>query len=220
MNATQLFFALLSDFKGTQDELKWPNEGSFEVVVGAILVQNTAWKNVQKALENLRAADKMSLEAIANISTNELATLIKPSGFYNTKAKRLQGLCKEIVARFGEFENFKTSVDREWLLGIKGVGAETCDAILAYACGRAVMVVDAYVLRILGHLGYEFDSYDEASEWLSALEYDKIFTRFTDADEAEILRIFHALVLEFCKAHFRGKILDQSGAEILNSISF
>lgn len=221
MTSTQLFLTLLGDVKNANfDELKWPGEGTFEVVVGAVLVQNTAWKNVEKALENLRRAGRLNLEGILELSNSQLAELIKPSGFYNTKAKRLGGLCVAIAAEFGDFESFKEQVSREWLLAVKGIGAETCDAILAYACGRAVMVVDAYALRVLGHLGYEFECYEEAQEWLAGLDYDEIY-EVLDAekfDEAEILRLYHVLIIEFCKANFRGKILSEQGRAVLSML--
>lgn len=218
MNSTELFLTLLnSKNRENFDELKWPNEGTFEVIAGAILVQNTNWSNVQKALLNLKNSDNMDLNSVCNLEILTLAELIKPSGFYNTKARRLHELCVAIKQEFGDFENFKQNVSREWLLSVKGVGAETCDAILAYACDRAVMVVDAYALRILGVLGYEFESYCEAQEWLSALDYDKIYKILDDNvfSEAEILKLYHILVLEFCKENFRGKILNERGRALL-----
>ncbi|MBR8464781.1 endonuclease III [Campylobacter sp. faydin G-140] len=221
MNSTEIFLTLLnSKNRDNLDELKWPNENTFEVVVGAILVQNTNWKNVEKALINLKNADKISLDKILSISVQSLAGLIKPSGFYNTKAKRLNTLCVAMQREFGDFESFRESVSREWLLGIKGIGAETCDTILAYACSRPAMIVDAYALRILSFLGYEFGSYDEAAEWLSSLEYDKIYQILGDNyNETEIFKLYHALILEFCKEHFKGKNLDDSGKMILSTIS-
>ena len=221
MTSTQMFLALLNSKKRENlDELKWPGENTFEVIAGAVIVQNTAWKNVEKALENLRAAGKLSLDGILSLKVDELAGLIKPSGFYNTKAKRLLGLCAAIKREFENFENFRQSVSRERLLGVKGVGAETCDAILAYACGRAAMVVDAYALRILGFLGYEFECYDEAAEWLGALNFGEIYEILGDGnfDEAEILKLYHALITEFCKENFKGKILSERGKQILSEL--
>jgi len=221
MTSTQLFLALLNSKKRENlDELKWPGENTFEVIAGAVLVQNTAWKNVEKALENLRAAGKLSLDGILSLKADELAGLIKPSGFYNTKAKRLLGLCAAIKREFENFENFRQSVSRERLLGVKGVGAETCDAILAYACGRAAMVVDAYALRILGFLGYGFECYDEAAEWLGALNFGEIYENLDgeNFDEAEILKLYHALITEFCKENFKGKILSERGKQILSEL--
>ena len=146
MDSTQLFLALKNaGVKADADgPLWWPNAGTFEVVVGAVLIQNTNWKNADKALNNLKNENLMSVESIVKTPVAELALLIKPSGFYNTKTKRLKTLCDAIFKKFGDFENFKENVSREWLLGVKGIGAETCDAVLCYACGRDVMVVDSY----------------------------------------------------------------------------
>ena len=220
MRSTDLFLALLNHKKRNFDELKWPGEGTFEVVLGAILVQNTNWKNVEKALTNLKNASKDSLQGICTLENSELTTLIKPSGFYNTKAKRLKTLCLAIKNEFGDFENFKENASREWLISVKGVGAETCDTILAYACGKPYMVVDAYALRIMAYFDYNFECYDEAAEWFSSLDYDEIY-KILDSeefDEVEILKLYHALILEFCKENFKGKILSQNGQKILSSI--
>jgi len=220
MRSTDLFLALLNHKSRKFDELKWPGEGTFEVVLGAILVQNTNWKNVEKALDNLKNSSKDSLQGICTLENSELATLIKPSGFYNTKAKRLKTLCLAIKNEFESFDNFKENVSREWLINVKGVGAETCDAILAYACGKPYMVVDAYALRIMAYFDYNFECYDEAAEWFSSLDYDEIY-KFLDSekfDESEVLKLYHALILEFCKENFKGKILSQNGQEVLDSI--
>lgn len=215
MNATELFLALFYSFDGKKDELIWPNENSFEVIVGAILTQNTTWKNTQKSLENLRLKNALCIDGILDLQIGELAMLIKSSGFYNTKAKRLYALTRAIKVEFDDFDGFRQNVSREWLMGIKGIGAETCDAILAYACGRAVMVVDAYVNRILSYLGYEFQSYDEVQEWLMGLDFSQIQDRIGESSEVEIFKIFHILVLEFSKKYFKGKKLDDKGKNIL-----
>ena len=221
MDSTQLFLALKNaGVKADADgPLWWPGAGTFEVVVGAVLIQNTNWKNADKALNNLKNANLMSLEGIVKTPAAELALLIKPSGFYNTKAKRLKMLCDAIFKKFGDFENFKENVSREWLLGVKGIGAETCDAVLCYACGRDVMVVDSYALRILSFLGYEFESYDEAQEWLEAVDSEQICKAYgRGLDMNEIYAKFHGKIVEFCKVHFGGKKLDDAGEEILRSI--
>lgn len=220
MTSTDLFLTLFNHKNKKFDELKWPGEGTFEVVLGAILVQNTNWKNVEKALNNLKNAGKDSLDGICSLENSELATLIKPSGFYNTKAKRLKTLCLAIKNEFESFDSFKENVSREWLISVKGVGAETCDAILAYACGKPYMVVDAYALRIMAYFDYIFESYEEAAEWFSLLDYDEIYKILDSSkfDEVEILKLYHALILEFCKENFKGKILSQNGQKILSSI--
>ena len=109
----------------------WPNVGTFEVVVGAILTQNTKWENVEKALNQWKMKNgKWKMEAVASFEPLFLAELIKPAGFYNQKAKRLIALSRNILRDFGNFESFKENVTREWLLAQKGVGFETADSIL------------------------------------------------------------------------------------------
>ena len=232
MSATELFIALFRAVE-IKDFRWWPGFGSFEVVVGAILIQSTAWRNADAALQNLRSKGLLSLESIAGLDEAELAEIIKLSGFYNQKAKRLSLLCKAIIADFGDFESFKAGVSREWLLARKGIGAESCDAILCYACERAVMVADSYSARLLGALGYEFESYDELSAWLGELEFERIYELVNSANsfdgaaaaKAEKLEnengayaLFHGLIVEFCKAHLKGKIFDESAKIILNDL--
>lgn len=231
MSATELFIALFRAVK-IKDLRWWPAFGSFEVVVGAILIQNTAWSNADAALQNLRSKGLLSLESIAGLDEAELAEIIKVSGFYNQKARRLSLLCKAIIADFGDFESFKSGVSREWLLTRKGIGAESCDAILCYACERAVMVADSYSARLLGALGYEFESYDELSAWLGELEFGRIYEFVNSANspcyaaakvdklksENGVYALFHGLIVEFCKAHLKGKIFDDFAMEFFDNL--
>ncbi len=183
----------------------WPNVGEFEVLIGAILTQQSRWENVEKSLENLRSKELLSLEGIVSTNETVLADLIKASGFYNQKAKRLKLLSQHILTDFGDFESFKASVDREWLLSQKGVGEETADSILCYGCKREVMVVDAYTNRLLRAFGYEFESYGELQEWLvSGIEsnYSKITKLYDeDIDLFTIFSRFHGKIVEFVKCH-------------------
>ena len=231
MSATELFIALFRAVK-IKDFRWWPGFGSFEVVVGSILIQNTAWRNADAALQNLRSKGLLSLESIAGLDEAELAEIIKVSGFYNQKARRLSLLCKAIIADFGDFESFKSGVSREWLLARKGIGAESCDAILCYACERAVMVADSYSARLLGALGYEFESYDELSAWLGELEFGRIYEFVNSANspcgaaakterlesENGVYALFHGLIVEFCKAHLKGKIFDDFAMEFFDNL--
>lgn len=231
MSATELFIALFRAVE-IKDFRWWPAFGSFEVVVGAILIQNTAWRNADAALQNLRSKGLLSLESIAGLDEAELAEIIKVSGFYNQKARRLNSLCKAIIADFENFESFKAGVSREWLLARKGIGAESCDAILCYACERAVMVADSYSARLLGALGYEFESYDELSAWLGELEFERIYEFVNSANfpcdaaakadklenENGAYALFHGLIVEFCKAHLKGKIFDDFAMEFFDNL--
>lgn len=152
----------------------WPSAGEFEVIIGAILTQNTTWKNVEKSLHNLK--DHLKLESFLQLNENELKERIKPSGFYNQKAPRLLTLAQNIKAEFKTFENFQKTVCREWLLRQKGIGEESADAILCYGCFREEMVIDAYTKRILKQYGIEFKKYANYKMYIQkSVENDKTF---------------------------------------------
>ncbi|PIE58905.1 MAG: endonuclease [Desulfobulbus propionicus] len=131
----------------------WPAETPFEVMVGAVLTQNTNWGNVEKAIVCLKEAGVMELEQMALLPQEVLAAHIRPSGYYNQKAQRLQNLC-QCIRDTGEgtvegFLSLEPMVLRETLLSIKGIGPETADSIMLYAARQPVFVVDAYTFRIL-----------------------------------------------------------------------
>lgn len=217
MQSEDLFLALDNavKFDFSKNPFWWPNTGKFEVIVGAILVQNTNWKNAELALENLRKFGLLDLEKIANLNLENLANIIKPSGFYNQKAKRLNLLCNAILSEFGDFESFKFSVSREWLISQKGIGLETCDAILCYGCGREIMVCDKYTANLLRFLGYEFESYEEMQEWLESIDMSEIWQIYPNMSENEIFARFHGIIVEFCKEHFKNGKFDQIAKNIL-----
>lgn len=146
--------------------LWWKNAGTFEVVIGAILTQNTNWKNVEMSLGALESLGLLSLESLANCDILVLQNAIRQSGFFRQKAIRLQNLAQNILGDFGDFESFKESVSREWLLNQKGVGKESADSILNYACLREVMVADKYTQRLLAEYGFEFWEYDDLAGFL------------------------------------------------------
>ena len=131
----------------------WPADGPFEVIVGAILTQNTNWRNVEKALGNLKAAGAMDAAALRAMPEPALAELIRPSGFFTVKARRL----KALLAWLGEDWRERLAGDlnevRAGLLSVNGVGEETADAILLYAAGHPTFVIDAFTRRILDRVG-------------------------------------------------------------------
>lgn len=135
----------------------WPGETQFEVIVGAYLTQNTTWTNVERALENLRAAGVLTLEGIRKIRLSRLERLIRPSGYFRQKAKRikifLRFLDREHRGSLGALFSQPTQVIREQLLLLNGVGPETADSILLYAGNHPVFVVDAYTRRVLDRHG-------------------------------------------------------------------
>ncbi len=134
---------------GAQDW--WPAQGPFEVVVGAVLTQNTSWKNVEKAIANLHQAGLVDLEKLHRLEHDTLAALIRPSGYFNIKARRLKNLCDWLVQQGGmdALEKLPTTELRKGLLSVNGIGPETADDIVLYAFNRPVFVIDAYTRRLL-----------------------------------------------------------------------
>ena len=134
----------------------WPAESRFEVMVGAILTQNTAWTNVEKAISNLKAANYLNAKTIAQSENASIASLIRPSGYFNVKAKRLKKFCQWYVENgsYSRLRYWSTKKLRKELLTVHGVGHETADDILLYAFNRPVFVIDAYTRRVFSRLGY------------------------------------------------------------------
>lgn len=181
----------------------WPAATSFEVMIGAILTQNTSWKNVEKAIHNLKVYDLLDARKIHELDQDTLAMAIKPAGTYNLKAARLKGFVAWFLERFdGDLERMKRSSPdrlREELLEVKGIGPETADAILLYALGMPVFVVDAYTHRLLTRheLAMDEATYDDLKEY---------FERNLPKD-ANLYNDFHALIVsvgkEFCRPKAR-----------------
>ncbi len=166
----------------------WPAETDYEVVVGAVLTQNTSWKNVERAIANLKDANRLSPDAILKARNTELEALIRPSGFYRQKAERLKlatGKWLEIRdSRRGSME-----LRKEWL-SVKGIGMETADSILLYAMGRPIFVVDAYTRRFCGScFAREFKGYEG---------YRAFFESNLPRD-LDIFKEYHALIVEWGK---------------------
>lgn len=135
----------------------WPADTPFEVVIGAILTQGVAWRNVEQAIRNLKQAGLLDLMAMAQAPHDELARLIRPTRYYNMKVKKLHAFCRHVVENYGGslerlFEKELWAL-REELLGIYGIGEETADSILLYAAEKPIFVVDAYTKRIFTRLG-------------------------------------------------------------------
>lgn len=216
MNSTELFELLYKEIN-LKDHFWWPNYGSFEVVVGAVLTQNTKWQNVEKSLLNLKEKGVLNLEGILSLDDETLANLIKPSGFMNVKTKRLKNLLSAISLEFGDFESFKECVSKEWLICIKGIGAESCSAILCYACKRDEMVVDNYTIKVLNFLNYEFESYLEAQEWLCSVDFDEVSKKHGFKSLNELYCAYHGLFVEFGKEHIKGYKFSQYAKNLLQN---
>ncbi len=178
----------------------WPNYGSFEVVLGVILTQNSNWTRVEASLKNLRLRHLCDLEPVALSKGEWIRECIQPSGMYTHKTTYIQALSQNIIGEFGSFESFCDHVDRNWLLQQRGIGPESADSILCYACGRAVMVVDRYTQRLLSALGYVFEDYDELQAWCSNLHVN-----FDEAALPKIYAEFHGMIVEYMKRYSSSK---------------
>jgi endonuclease-3 related protein len=156
LHALRATFRLLSRHFGPQRW--WPGDTPFEVCVGAILTQNTAWTNVEKAIANLRRARVLSPERLRALPHRRLAALIRPAGYFNVKARRLRSFLDFLHAGFRDdlrrMFRLPTAALREKLLAVNGIGPETADSILLYAGGHESFVVDAYTRRILIRHGW------------------------------------------------------------------
>ncbi|MEX2316236.1 MAG: endonuclease III domain-containing protein [Pirellulales bacterium] len=180
-------------------QLWWPGDSPFEVMIGAVLVQNTSWKNVERAIANLRDAGLIDPQALYALPADELAELIRPAGYFQVKTKRLRNLLKFVIDQYDGSLEAMAQTDqaslREQLLAIHGIGPETADAILLYALGRPTFVVDTYTHRVLarhGWIGYEA-GYDEIKDH---------FETSLPAD-APLYNEYHALLVrvgkDFCR---------------------
>ena len=136
----------------------WPGETPFEVCLGAILTQNTSWTNVEKALDSLRSRGLLSFAALARLRAARLAPLIRSSGYFNVKARRVKSfldfLFREYAGRVAPMASEQPQTLRAKLLDVKGIGPETADSIVLYAAKLPLFVVDAYTRRIFSRLGY------------------------------------------------------------------
>jgi len=175
------------------DQSWWPADSSFEVMVGAVLTQNTAWVNVEQAITNLRRSDSLTLESILALSDEALAQLIRPSGYFNIKAKRLKNLCMWIAENGGESKlaAVDTGTLRSSLLQVNGVGPETADDILLYAFARPVFVIDTYTRRLFSKL-YLI----QGSEPYEDLR--RLFEAELDADVG-LFNQYHALIVRHAR---------------------
>ncbi len=179
----------------------WPAEGPFEVMVGAILTQNTAWINVEKAIRALKEKRLLSPEAMEHIDEETLARIIQPSGYYRVKAKRLKSLVQFLLEEYsGNIETMSAEelpFLREKLLSIRGVGPETADSILLYACGKPVFISDAYTQRIL-------QRHSLISEEASVQQIRDLFMTHLPHD-VPLFNQFHALLVYTGKTFCRTK---------------
>ena len=192
-------YQLLLDYYGPQHW--WPADGCFEIMVGAILTQNTNWTNVEKAIANLKTADSLSPRKINELDTNQLAQIIRPAGYYNIKAKRLKNFvnffCREFNTDLALLKDTSIHTLRPSLLSVSGIGPETADSILLYALEKPVFVVDAYTCRIFARHGLiEPD-----------IEYEQLRELFEDnlPEDIQLYNEYHALLVRTGKEYCRPK---------------
>ena len=179
----------------------WPAQTAFEVIVGAILTQSTAWVNVERAISNLRAARVLTPSALLAVRTQRLAEMVRPSGYFRQKAKKLKAFVRFLQAEYGGslkrmFES-PTLELREKLLAVHGIGPETADSILLYAGNHPVFVVDAYTHRILERHGIADGKPD----------YERVRSFIEDAlpRSPQLYNEFHALIVNTGKNWCRKK---------------
>ncbi len=180
----------------------WPARTPLETAIGAILTQNTAWENVEKAIQNLKAKKVLNLSVLHKIKNSELSKLIKPAGFFNVKTKRLRSFLDFLKEESSDnhlssLRKYSTDKIRQKLLDVSGIGPETADSILLYALNRPVFVVDAYTKRILSRHGLCFDkaSYDEIQRMF----------RVSVRKSTKLYNEYHALLVVLAKKYCRTK---------------
>lgn len=177
----------------------WPADEPFEVMVGAILTQSTAWRNVEKAIANLKAASALSPAALRSLDLSEIAALIRPSGYYNAKARKLKALVEWLGDSYGDdiarMSAQGTDKLRCQLLSVYGVGLETADSIILYVANQPVFVIDSYTRRIIGRLGL-------APGHESYQAYQTLFMNNLTVD-AKLFNEYHALLVQLGKKFCR-----------------
>ncbi len=177
----------------------WPGETPFEVIIGAILTQNTSWSNVEKAIANLKKEKLLTPKRLHALKAGELAAHIRPAGYFNVKAKRLKNFLDRLFEKHnGNLSRFlkkDAAALREELLSVNGIGPETADSIVLYAANYPEFVVDAYTKRIFSrHKLVKIDA-----------GYEEVKSLFTDnlSPDAQVFNEYHALIVRtgkyFCK---------------------
>jgi endonuclease-3 related protein len=169
----------------------WPAEEPFEVIVGAILTQSAAWTNVEKAIANLKKARALTPKTLRKLPAEEIASLIYPSGYYNSKARKLKAFVNWLGERYGDNLShlFNNNIEdlRVQLLSVYGIGEETADSIILYAAGKPVFVIDAYTHRFINRRGLK-----PPTETYAA--YQNIFKEHLPAD-SQLFNEYHALLV-------------------------
>ncbi len=179
----------------------WPGDSTLEICIGAILTQNTNWENVERAILNLKKNNLLTPDTLYNLSLEKLATLIRPAGYYNIKAKRIKNflnfLNSEVALNIDKLNKYSLSILREKLLSINGIGPETADSMILYAFEKPIFVVDAYTARIFSRHSMipEKTTYEELQEFCHAHLPPKV----------PLYKEFHALLVRTGKTWCKKK---------------
>jgi endonuclease-3 related protein len=193
-------YTLLLDHFG--DQRWWPAETPFEVMIGAILTQQTTWKNVELCVKNLKSAGLLEIQPLAKAPIKRVQDCVRTSGFFRQKARRIKSLAQHVMDNYdGDLDAlFKKDAEslRSELLSLNGIGFETADSILLYADSKLKFVVDAYTFRTFKRLGVDFaGSYKTAQDFFEA----------SVLEDLNIYRNYHALIVELGKNYCRTKPL-------------
>ena len=191
-------YSLLYDHFGPQ--AWWPAVTPFEVMVGAILTQNTNWLNVEKAIANLKGAKGLRAEGLGKMNIRRLEELIRPSGYYRQKAKKLKAFVKFFLGEYDgsirKMRKGEVGELRKELLAVHGIGPETADSMLCYALDKPTFVVDAYTKRIGKRVGlFKYSEYPEIKDY-----FEKNLPK-----DLEIYKEYHALIVELGKNYCKTK---------------
>lgn len=213
MNPSRLYDNLLKEFGNLN---WWPvdkdyhkrnhSDPRYEIIVGAILTQNTAWSNVERALNNLKSCNTLDINNISTLKLNEIQELVRPSGFFNQKGKRLKDLTAYIVKNYDgnldRFFNRSIAEIREELLSLNGIGPETADSIILYAGNLPIFVVDAYTKRVCERLCLDTSiNYDDIQDYFEK----ELSNSYPKNELVQIYNELHALIVIFAKNYCKKK---------------
>ena len=184
-------------FKRYGPQYWWPAETLDEILIGAILTQNTAWKNVEKAIQNLKENNVLTLSNISNLPTSDLENIIKPAGFYKVKSRYLKSFAVNMKGK--NIKDMNLAKARKFLLKIVGIGPETADTILLYGYQKPVFVIDAYTRRICSRIGI----------CNTDISYSKLQSLFLKSLplKTSLFNEYHALLVKHAKVCCRSKPL-------------
>lgn len=200
-NAITTIYHLLLKYYGSQSW--WPADDHFEVMLGAILTQNTAWTNVEKAIDNLKQHDLCDSEALVKIDQQQLASLVRPAGYFNQKAERIKSFAMWYRQQGGydSLNEIPQSQLRDLLLSLKGIGDETADDILLYAFHRPSFVIDSYIRRIFSRLDLCTGTEKYTQLQLKIQQQVPL--------DVDLYQQYHALIVAHAKRHCHKKPLCQ-----------